>query len=433
MSMVKIKMPFNESYDVQNNDSNNTQLNDNGVKLWDNEELVMAALKIYGKMPRPQVFNEISRVCNLSNIRKSRYFHEKMMKNNPFEDKIRKLIEEEGEHTYPYFKIFFEEYKTKKQRLSLIQANDGQENIPQRKKMKLENNSVENSVENSNDYENSNENEYNYNNQHTNYYAHTENYNYDNDVDYEDYQYDEYATNNTDYDAHSIDHTNNDAERTYNEQNQYYDNDPEQPFEGTTNQQIAPLLNTNDTYLENLELKLKVLTKEKENMANYFDTFSGVIDNLKNELSAAKQTDGQQVLDAANNNFKIDALKEASLEEMSQNFFELKSHISKLNTSTQKFSKDQAMLRQELKVTKNYANVENVKLQNELNECRAQLSTKDEQIASLKRNLDDSTRKNRTATSKHLSLQSEANQARAKLNELKDTMDRLFSQVHGLS
>lgn len=176
-----VKMPFNnngsslntsyhnESYDTQVVDSlkgamnssilNNTQMNDCGTKLWDNEELVMAALKVYGKNPRPQCFNEISRVCNLSNNRKSRYFHEKMMKNNPFEDKMRKLIEEEGEHAYPYFKIFFEEYKTKKQRLSLIHGNDGQENMSQRKKIKLENGSVENSVENSNDYENSNENE----------------------------------------------------------------------------------------------------------------------------------------------------------------------------------------------------------------------------------------------------------------------------------
>lgn len=219
---------------------------------------------------------------------------------------------------------------------------------------------------------------------------------------------------------------NQDVEATYNEQN-----DEQQPFEGANVQNIAPLLNTNDTYLENLELKLKVLTKEKENMVNYFETFSGVIDNLKNEIAATKSNK----LDDEDNQFNVDtvSLKEASLEELSQNFTELKSHIFKLKSSTQKFNQDQALLREELKVTKHYANVENVKLENELNECRAQLSIKDGQIASLKRSLEDSTRKNRTATSKHLSLQSEANQARAKLNELKNTMDRLFSQVHGLS
>jgi hypothetical protein len=110
-----------------------------------------------------QVFNEISRVCKLSNLRKSRYFHEKMMKNNPFKDKIMKIIAEEGEHNYPYFKIFFEEYKTKKQRLSLINNENvvdsngygvKKENSNPLGLPKLDH-SVENSVENSNDYENS--------------------------------------------------------------------------------------------------------------------------------------------------------------------------------------------------------------------------------------------------------------------------------------
>ena len=91
-----------------------------GAKLWDNEELVVMALRVYGKYPRPQCFSEISRVCGLSNLRKSRYFHEKMMKSNPYEKKIRRLLAEEGEEAYPFFKIFFEEYKTKKERQKLM-------------------------------------------------------------------------------------------------------------------------------------------------------------------------------------------------------------------------------------------------------------------------------------------------------------------------
>lgn len=149
--------------------------NNDNAKLWDNDELVMKALRVYGKMPRPQVFNEISRVCKLSNLRKSRYFHEKMMKNNPFKDKIMKIIAEEGEQNYPYFKIFFEEYKTKKQRLSLINNDNVVDSMNVGFGVKKENSnpllmaqkldhSVENSVENSNDYENSCSDQVYYNN-----------------------------------------------------------------------------------------------------------------------------------------------------------------------------------------------------------------------------------------------------------------------------
>ena len=73
------------------NDGRTPSNQQDNAKLWDNDELVMKALRVYGKMPRPQVFNEISRVCKLSNLRKSRYFHEKMMKNNPFKDKKNQL------------------------------------------------------------------------------------------------------------------------------------------------------------------------------------------------------------------------------------------------------------------------------------------------------------------------------------------------------
>lgn len=183
--MVKIKQPFhasnhaiNSSYtnsmDALKNDEhgiypgNESQLNRSAggnasEKLWDNDELVMKALRVYGKMPRPQVFNEISRVCKLSNLRKSRYFHEKMMKNNPFKDKIMHLINEEGEQAYPYFKIFFEEYKTKKQRLSLMNSENISDPVMKLDTSSKLDNSVENSVENSNDYENSNSDQVFYN------------------------------------------------------------------------------------------------------------------------------------------------------------------------------------------------------------------------------------------------------------------------------
>jgi hypothetical protein len=39
---------FSESQLSSNNNSDN-------AKLWDNDELVMKALRVYGKMPRPQV------------------------------------------------------------------------------------------------------------------------------------------------------------------------------------------------------------------------------------------------------------------------------------------------------------------------------------------------------------------------------------------
>ena len=57
--------------------------------------------------------------------------------------------------------------------------------------------------------------------------------------------------------------------------------------------QMAPLVQSNSTYLENLELKLKILNKEKEHMVDYFKTFTTVITNLKSEIDLAKSGGGE--------------------------------------------------------------------------------------------------------------------------------------------
>lgn len=415
----------------------NTQGNNNdNAKLWDNDELVMKALRVYGKMPRPQVFNEISRVCKLSNLRKSRYFHEKMMKNNPFKDKIMQIIKEEGEHNYPYFKIFFEEYKTKKQRLSLINnenveslnVNAVNGNFAQKKENsnplmipKLDH-SVENSVENSNDYENSCSDQVYYNNDE----ICTENYDY-NPEDYDNAEItgmdeEQYAQNQTDYDVtENLDYGTGNHADNYNNQN----ND--------NHNQITPLVESNNTYLENLELKLKILNKEKEHMVDYFKTFTTVVDNLKAEIDSARN--GEDGMKDDDQSFKFDKgnINSESLDCLSEQLTELSGYIMKLKTDTSKFGRDQAALREELKVTRHYANVENLKLQDEVNACKAQLSSKDEEIRSLKTRLEDSMRHNRTATAKHLSLQNNANLSKSKLGELKESMDRMFAQIQSLS
>ena len=45
--------------------------------------------------------------------------------------------------------------------------------------------------------------------------------------------------------------------------------------------QLAPLVNSNVQYLENLELKLKILSREKETLTDYFRTLATVIDSLQ--------------------------------------------------------------------------------------------------------------------------------------------------------
>lgn len=229
--MVKIKLqtfrqkPLSSPTSSEANSPNSTS-----SKLWDNEDLVMQALRVYGKFPRPQCFNEISRVCKLSNLRKSRYFHEKMMKNNPYEEKIRRLIAEEGENEYPFFKIFFEEYKTKKERQKLMSVEE--DNIV----------SYENGLPD------------------------------DTPEDVEGLYYDDGVKSET-YDV-DLDETNGEQETSLLENLE--EESSEKNFYCHRN--ITPLIGTNSQYLENLELKLKILNKEKETMIDYFEVWKILYD-----------------------------------------------------------------------------------------------------------------------------------------------------------
>ena len=392
--MVKIKLnsfrvkhsPCKSAHEEDINASFN-----GGAKLWENDELVMKALKVYGKFPRPHAFGEISRVCKLSNLRKSRYFHEKMMRNNPYEDKIRKLIAEEGEEAYPFFRIFFDEYKTKKERQKLMNHADDNSATSN------DNNSA--IVDNYSDYSAC----------------------YDTGVkDEEIYE----APDNDEDDHEHYD----DNGRCMN------DTEPFKPSNGTESNQILPLIDSNTHYLENLELKLKILNTEKETMVSYFQTFTTVIEGLKSQINQAKS--GQVIENEKGNQFKFshDDLNDVkSLEKLGAQFNELKHNFDRQSFELRQFTKEQASLKEDLKLTRNYVNVENRKLQEELDECRSQLSIKDEQIGELKRRLNESTSLNRANTAKHLAIKSNSNMAQNKLSELNESMDLLFSQIQNLN
>lgn len=194
---------------------------------------------------------------------------------------------------------------------------------------------------------------------------------------------------------------------------------------------LTPLVDSNVTYLENLELKLKILTKEKDHMVEYFDTFTSVIDNLKSEIDAQKSGQDNYV----GTGYKLDSrnLNEQSLAHLKEELLKMAQHVEELKKGNKKFEKEQSTLRAELKVTKNFANVENTKLQNELDHCKAQVTLKNEQIAVLKKRLEESLRQNRTCNAKHLIIQSSANFSKSKLNELKENMERMFTHIEGLT
>lgn len=392
-----------------------SSFNNDGSKLWDNEELVLTALKVYGKHPRPQCFNEISRVCKLSNLRKSRYFHEKMMKNNPYEKKILKLLAEEGEETYPFFKIFFEEYKTKKERQKLMNYEEDKQQI-----MAINNNQnheysngyLENSTEMNSIEHNSIEHNGNEHNSNEDYY--------------------EAMSKNERYDDYSLSYVE------YNENNANDGGQIEmqtlEDSELNINNHIPPLIESNILYLENLELKLKILNKEKETMSDYFETFSTVISNLQKEIITVKaRTDMSEATNESvlEKMVPID-LKECNLSQLNESINEMKNNFQKLFKSLNEFESDQASLKSDLKVTKNYAHVENKKLHDELNECKAKLSIKDEQINDLQSRLEESLYENRVSSSKYHLVKSTANYSKSKMNELKENVDKLFTQIQSL-
>jgi len=424
--MVKVKLPtfrpkpestspaesLSEGFNnVNNNNTNNcsntsTNSSNGGSKLWDNDELVMQALRVYGKHPRPQCFNEISRVCKLSNLRKSRYFHEKMMKNNPYEAKIRKLIAEEGESEYPFFKIFFEEYKTKKERQKLMSYEEDKHSMMSNENSEL---FLDNNSEDAGAYDTR---------------ASLRNDTYEGD----------FNNNNDNEDAANEDTFLDDCGssvvgQTVAEPELYY------------NQNISPLISTNSQYLENLELKLKILNKEKETMIDYFQTFSNVIDNLKTEISCVKEVEngranqGNSELMNGHHDYTLnkDDLNGASLQNLQDKLNDTKQILEKLKSSVTVFEREQAHLKEDLKLTTNYAHVENRKLQDELNAYRAKLSVRDEQVSDLKRRLNEALHENRVTTAKSIQAQTNACLTRSKFNELKENFDRLFSQIQSLS
>lgn len=384
--------------------STKTSHNTDSAKLWDNEDLVLTALKVYGKHPRPQCFTEISRVCKLSNLRKSRYFHEKMMKNNPYEKKIRKLIAEEGEEAYPFFKIFFEEYKTKKERQKLMSYEEDKINMSYNSNSCVESNSNEECVDDQSLKE---------------------------EEPYEDYHI-EFEENDDNFEYASSGNNNNII------------NEPVTLTKSGVNQGIShsgPLIDTNAQYLENLELKLRILNNEKETMSNYFQTFSSVIDNLKAEIEQAKSNGvnvdaagvSEEALFGMRIRKNIDNLRHASLEQVSEHFVELDRFVKQLNASALEFGREQSCLREDLKVTRNYVNVERTRLEAELNECKAQLCARNEEVRDLKRRLDDSLRQNRTVSTRSAAVVNAAGYSQSKLNEFKESFNKLTAQIQNLS
>lgn len=362
-------------YSPTHNVSNITSLS--GAKLWDNDELVLMALKVYGKYPRPQCFNEISRVCKLSNLRKSRYFHEKMMKNNPYEDKMRQLIADEGEEAYPFFKIFFEEYKTKKERQKLIGYEEDKQSL---------------SVSNDNSVLVDNSPEV-----------------FDNDQYNEDVM--EYS-NDMDNESEQLESIN---QQVVNNSQVFYAD------------QIAPLASSSAQYLENLELKLKILTEEKETMVDYFRIFGNVIESLQIEIGRVKKSEENEEEE------ELDMIgKDASVSELMGKFDLMTGAVERLDKEVLGFEREQARLKEDLKVTTSYVHVENRRLKEALNSCRAKLYVKEELGEGLKRRLEDSVNQRRVTVARHLSVQAKGNATRQKFVELKENFDRLYSQIQSL-
>lgn len=380
--------------------------------LWDNEELVMRALKVYGKHPRPQCFNEIARVCNLSNIRKSRYFHEKMMRSNPYKDKIYALIAAEGEHSYPYFKIFFEEYKTRKERSKLMKIEAHQQ------KTSKDIIKTEGSVATSNEdidsyyddpYQNGTSND-----DVSSYCQSTRADSYIDDLNQNDYINEE---NNL-----TIDNSEYCQEEYIND----YDDDNYvalQPVNQTVSRQ---------SYLENLQVKIQVLNKEREAMQNYFQTFSGVIKNLEDQIKVVKENGGSLKDQLPDNGFDLNSktLENAGIDKLSSEMFKFKECLETQKENTIKFSNEQKKFKEELLVTKNFAETKNKKLQENLDDCRAKLVIKSEELADLKQRLDSTNKNNKMISLKNLAVQQQAGLSRTKMLEMKDSMSRLFNSIN---
>ena len=388
--------------------------------LWDNEELVMRALKVYGKHPRPQCFKEIARVCNLSNIRKSRYFHEKMMRNNPFKDKIHDLLAAEGDHSYPYFKIFFEEYKTRKERSKLIKIEANRQNIS--------NDPIKNegSLATSNDdvdsYDQSTRGE-SYNDDH-----------YQNGI-----SNDEISSYGQSTSSYADDKNHNDIiDEEYNvtiDNSEYCQEEYINVYDDDEEVRLQPLNQASSnrkSYLENLKLKIQVMNKEKEAMQNYFQTFAGVMENLENQIKKARANGGrlENSLPENDSNLNQNDLKNTNIEKLPSKLFMFKECLKRQKENDINFGNEQKKFKEDLYVTKKLAITKNEKLQGNLNNCKATLSMKDQEIADLKQRLDVANKNNKMFTLRNLAVQQQAGLSRAKMLEMKDSMSQLFNSIN---
>jgi len=195
---------------------------------------------------------------------------------------------------------------------------------------------------------------------------------------------------------------------------------------------LTSVIDTNAAYLENLELKFKLLTKEKDRMKEYFEIFTDVVEGLKNEIE--KAAGGlEAVVEEKSKNLDKTVLKKKSLEQISEELAKTDKEMTDMDSKASKLAKEQANLRAQLKITRNLANIENMKLHNEVDECRAELMMKDEEIRNLKRRLEEAMRQKREVLSKGMSVQSTAVLTRTRLTEMKESMDRLFDQINGLT
>ena len=196
-------------------------------------------------------------------------------------------------------------------------------------------------------------------------------------------------------------------------------------------------LDTSGQYLENLQLKLEILNREKETMSDYFATFSSVIDGLRSEIERLKAagSNKDEAGEVRRDAFRYEKseLKDLGAGELGEAFEELDRCARDLSAGLLKFGRDQASFEEDLKVTENFARVEKRKLSDEIDECRAKLVVRDEEIVDLKRQLEEVVRRGRVSSQRQSAVRASAHSSQSALSELKEGLDRLFAHIESLN
>ncbi len=106
--------------------------------------------------------------------------------------------------------------------------------------------------------------------------------------------------------------------------------------------------------------------------------------------------------------------------------------VEKLDKDVAGLEREQARLKEEMRVTSSCVRVEHGRLKEELSACRAKLYAREERAAHLRRRLEDSLHRGRVSGSKRVSIQGKSHLTKQKFGELKEHFDRLYSQIQSM-